>query len=113
MYSVPKLENYSSEALDAAATELKTALEQESSAVSNEADWKAFRDRWIARKGGISAQLSENWLKAAPTLVKREVGIRVNELKARIEQTVEATQESARRKQEQANRQKNRTNLSA
>jgi len=93
MYSVPKLEQYSTEALDAAAAELKSALEQESAAVSTEADWKNFRDRWMARKGGISTQLSENWLKVAPILAKREVGIRVNDLKARIEQTVEATQQ--------------------
>ena len=93
MYSVPKLDRYSSEALDSAAADLKSALEQESSAVSSEEQWKIFRDRWMARKGGITTQLSENWLKAAPVLAKREVGIRVNDLKGRIEQTVEATQE--------------------
>lgn len=91
MYSVPKLERYSSDALDAAADELKSALEQESSAVSSEEQWKIFRDRWMARKDGISTQLSD-WLKTAPAIAKREVGIRVNDLKARIEQAVEATQ---------------------
>ncbi|HZU43594.1 MAG TPA: phenylalanine--tRNA ligase subunit alpha, partial [Terriglobales bacterium] len=92
MYSIPKLDDYSSATLDRAASELKAALEQESSAVSNEADWKVFRDRWMARKGGITTQLSD-WLKAAPGAAKREVGMRVNDLKARIEQAVEAAQQ--------------------
>jgi len=92
MYSVPKLEDYSSATLDKAASELKAALEQESSAVSNEAEWKAFRDRWMARKGGVSTQLSD-WLKGAPSEAKREVGMRVNDLKARVEQAVESVQQ--------------------
>jgi len=90
-YSVPKLTDFSSAALDAAAGELLFALEQESSAVSSENDWKNFRDRWMARKNGVLTQVNDLWLKAAPKDAKREVGQRVNELKAKVERSVDAT----------------------
>src|SRR5512146_941758 len=47
----------------------------------------------MARKNGILTQLNETWLKAAPGPQKREVGRRVNELKAGVEATVEQTQQ--------------------
>jgi len=91
-YTVPKLEDYSPAALDKAAQELTCALEQEASAVGSEADWKSFRDRWMARKGGLLTQLNDLWLKAAPGPAKREVGQRVNQLRAEVEQRVDAAQ---------------------
>jgi phenylalanyl-tRNA synthetase alpha chain len=92
-YNVPKLKAYSSAALDKAVQELLSALEQESKAVANEADWKAFRDRWMARKNGVLTQINEQWLKAAPKDAKREVGQRVNEIKKQVEESVEQTLE--------------------
>src|SRR5437870_11375561 len=80
-YTVPKLKDYSAAALDKAVRELLSALEQESKAIANESDWKAFRDRWMARKNGVLTQVNERWLKPAPKDAKREVGQRVNELK--------------------------------
>jgi len=91
-YTVPKLTDFSPAALDAAVAALLSALELESSAVSGDADAKLFRDRWIARKNGVLTQLNELWLKAAPAAEKREVGRRVNELKARVESAVGAAQ---------------------
>jgi phenylalanyl-tRNA synthetase alpha chain len=93
MHSVPKLDDYSPEALDKAVADLTSALEQESAAVSDEASWKDFRDRWMARKNGVLTQINDLWLKAAPGPQKREVGRRVNELKARVEAVVEETRE--------------------
>src|SRR5216683_4519888 len=90
-YTVPKLRDFSTSALDGAVRELLSALTQESAAVASENDWKAFRDRWMARKNGILTQLNDLWLKAAPKEAKREVGQRVNELKTKVEQVVEAT----------------------
>jgi phenylalanyl-tRNA synthetase alpha chain len=90
-YTVPKLTDFSTAALDSAVRELLSALEQESAAVASENDWKAFRDRWMARKSGVLTQLNDLWLKAAPGPNKREVGQRVNELKGKVEQTVDAT----------------------
>jgi len=88
-YTVPKLTDYSAAALDSAADGLKSALREESRAVSDESQFKAFRDRWMARKNGVLTQLNDLWLKAAPKDAKRDVGQRVNELKTKVEQTVE------------------------
>jgi phenylalanyl-tRNA synthetase alpha chain len=92
MYTVPKLDDYSPEALDHAVTDLFAALDSETSALQNESDWKAFRDRWLARKNGVLTQVNDTWLKAAPGPSKREVGQRVNQLKARAEAVIEGAQ---------------------
>ena len=89
-YTVPKLKDFSPSALDKAVEKLLSALDKESSLVKGEADKKAFRDRWLARKDGILTQINELWLKAAPKEAKREVGQRVNKLKAEVEQKVDA-----------------------
>jgi len=80
MYTVPKLDQFTPEVLDRAVAELTSALQAEGAAVRSEADWKAFRDRWMARKNGILTQVNDLWLKAAPGPQKREVGQRVNQL---------------------------------
>jgi len=92
-YTVPKLTDYSPGALDNAVRDLLSALDSEAAAVSSEAEWKAFRDRWMARKNGVLTQVNDVWLKPAPKEAKRDVGQRVNELKARVEETVEQTAE--------------------
>ncbi len=91
-YAVPKLTEFSTGALESAVRELLSALEQESAAVTSENDWKIFRDRWMARKNGVLTQLNDLWLKAAPGPSKREVGQKVNELKSKVEQAVDAAQ---------------------
>ena len=65
-------------------------MDQESGQVGDAAQRKAFRDRWLARKDGILTQINELWLKAAPREAKRDVGQRVNKLKAEVEAKVEA-----------------------
>ena len=59
MYTVPKLTDYSAKAMDTAVRELLSALEQEGSAVGSESDYKAFRDRWMARKNGVLTQIND------------------------------------------------------
>jgi len=88
-YTVPKLTDFSTASLDSAVRELLSALKQESAAVGSENDWKAFRDRWMARKNGILTQLNDLWLKAAPGANKRGVGQRVNELRENVQTKVE------------------------
>src|SRR5271165_4722701 len=92
MYTVPTLDDYSPAALDKAVADLLAALESETDALRSEADWKAFRDRWLARKNGLLTQVNETWLKAAPKEAKRDIGQRVNELKARAEAAIDAAQ---------------------
>ncbi len=91
-YNVPKLTDFSPAALDAAVAALFSALAEESAAAKGEDGAKAFRDRWMARKNGILAQLNKLWLQAAPAKAKREVGRRVNEAKARVETEVRSVQ---------------------
>lgn len=93
MYNVAKLEDYAAASLDKAVHDLLTAVRQEADAVGNEGEWKTFRDRWMARKNGILTQINELWLKAAPGPAKRDVGARVNQLKAEVEQTVDGAQQ--------------------
>src|ERR1700690_93726 len=88
-FSVPKLTDFSPVALDGAVRELLSALDAESALVASENDWKAFRDRWMARKNGLLTQLNEVWLKTAPAPNKRDVGQTVNELKAKVTDAVE------------------------
>jgi phenylalanyl-tRNA synthetase alpha chain len=91
-YTVSKLTDYSDAALQRAAAECVAVCETEAAAVRNDAELKAFRDRWMARKNGILTQINDQWLKGAPKEAKREAGIRVNELKAQITALVEGAQ---------------------
>jgi len=91
MYTVSKLTDYSEAALDAASRDLLSALAAEAAAVNGEKEWKAFRDRWLARKDGIATLINDLWLKPAPKDAKRDAGQRVNELKKKIEEAVART----------------------
>jgi phenylalanyl-tRNA synthetase alpha chain len=103
-YTVSKLTDYSATTLKRAADDLVTALEQEvrkllfansEAALPHEVEWKrrweewkAFRDRWMARKGGVLTQINDVWLKAAPREAKRQAGQLVNDLKQKVEEEV-------------------------
>ncbi len=87
-YSVPKLTDWSADSLDKAVAALRAALAEETKSVKTEADWKALRDRWMARKNGVLTQINDLWLKAAPKDAKREVGRRVNEIKSFVEEAI-------------------------
>jgi phenylalanyl-tRNA synthetase alpha chain len=89
-YTVHKLTGYSPTALELAAAECVAACQLEAKSVHTDAELKSFRDRWLARKNGILTQINDLWLKGAPKESKREAGIRVNELKARIQELVES-----------------------
>src|SRR5215475_1268932 len=91
MYTVPTLTDYSASALDAASRDLVSSLEFESAAINSDNDYKIFRDRWLARKDGISTQINDLWLKTAPKEAKRHAGQLVNELKNKIQDKVDAT----------------------
>jgi phenylalanyl-tRNA synthetase alpha chain len=91
-YTVSKLTDYSAAALEKAASQLLSALKEEADqAWRSEAAWKAFRDRWLARKSGLLTQVNDLWLKAAPKDAKREIGRRVNEIKLEVEHAIEKT----------------------
>ena len=89
-YTVPKLTDYSTATLEKVAAECIHACADEAAAVRNDAELKALRDRWLSRKNGVLTQINDLWLKGAPKDAKREAGIRVNELKARVQELVDA-----------------------
>jgi len=89
------LTDYSAAALEKAADECVSACTAEASEVRSEAELKAFRDRWLARKNGILTQINELWLKGAPKEAKRGAGIHVNALKVRITELVEGAHVAA------------------
>jgi phenylalanyl-tRNA synthetase alpha chain len=93
-YTVPQLTDYSEAALTASAETCVRACADEAAAIRSEAELKLFRDRWMGRKNGVLTQINDLWLKGAPKQAKREAGIRVNELKARITELVEGARVS-------------------
>ena len=94
-YSVPKLTDYSAAALEQAAGECVAACGSEAAGVRSEAELKAFRDRWMARKNGVLTQINDLWLKGAPKEAKKTAGFHVNALKVRIAELVEGAQVAA------------------
>ena len=91
-YTVPKLTDYSAAALEQAAGECIAACVTDAQSVRNDAELKAFRDRWMARKNGILTQINDLWLKGAPKDAKREAGRCVNQIKADVERTIETAE---------------------
>src|ERR1700721_236624 len=83
--AIPQLPSHDEPALDAAfatlAEEVRTA---------DTSDVEAFRLHWLGRKQGRLQLISEAWLKSAPPEAKKALGIRFNELKKKIEETLEA-----------------------
>jgi phenylalanyl-tRNA synthetase alpha chain len=104
-YTVSKLTDYSPEALEKASAELLSALDAEAhelitllseaspTAENKNSAFKAFRDRWMARKNGVVTQINDLWLKGAPKEAKREIGGKVNELKPLVEAKMAGVQE--------------------
>jgi len=88
-YTVSKLTDYSAVALERAGTECIAACVSDAAAVRSEADLKAFRDRWMARKNGILTQVNDLWRKEAPKEHKKVAGLWVNRLKTQITELVE------------------------
>jgi phenylalanyl-tRNA synthetase alpha chain len=92
-YTVPKLKDYSEEALNRAAADLEAHLKAEGAAVDGETAWKNFRDRWVARKNGISTQVKDIWLSPAPKEFKARVGALYNGIQYLIRNEVEQSEE--------------------
>ncbi len=88
-YTVPKLTDYSAAALQRVAGECVEACSREAAEVRSEAELKAFRDRWMARKNGVLAQINDLWLRSAPKEAKHDVGMCANDVKTRITEIVE------------------------
>ena len=72
-YTVSKLTDYSAAALEKRRRGVRSCVRRTKRArFADEAELKAFRDRWMARKNGILTQINDLWLKGAPKDAKRE-----------------------------------------
>jgi phenylalanyl-tRNA synthetase alpha chain len=93
-YTVPKLKDFSPDALDKAIEELRSALREESAAVKAESEYEGFRNHWRARKDGVITRINELWLKAAPKEAKRAVGQKINDVVIPdVDTSIDETQE--------------------
>jgi phenylalanyl-tRNA synthetase alpha chain len=70
--------------------EIRSRFDTESTSIHDESAWKIFRDAWLGRKSGVLAQITDNWLKPAPSDLKRAVGAGLNELRAHVESQIES-----------------------
>jgi len=82
--------------------ELRAEFDRDAAAVRDEASWKAFRDAWLGRKSGRLTQLTDAWLKPAPSELKRAVGQALNEFKAHVEAAVESCRQAVEEAADQA-----------
>ena len=82
---IPQLASFEEPALDAA-----FAVLVEEVRVTDTSDPESFRLHWLGRKQGRLKLVSEAWLKSAPPEARKPLGIRFNQLKQQIEQTLEA-----------------------
>src|SRR5690242_20456259 len=90
-YEIPKLADYSSGVLDSAFAELFNLLDSDGQGAQlNSGTLQEVRERWLGRKSGVITQVSEEWLKPAPKEQKRDVGRRLNELKKKVDEIIEA-----------------------
>ena len=92
-YTVPKLTDYSAEALEDAVLELQNAFDAEVTTLLEESKspglnlvqkgklFDDFRNRWQARKSGITTQVNETWLRDAPPGAKKIAGQSVNKVR--------------------------------
>jgi phenylalanyl-tRNA synthetase alpha chain len=58
--------------------------------VHAESEWKLFRDRWLGRKSGVLALVTDNWLRPSTPELKRAVGAALNDLRSYVESQIES-----------------------
>src|SRR5450755_3037000 len=91
------------EQLAAVFAELRTDFDRDATSVSDDASWKTFRDAWLGRKSGVIANITDNWLKKAPSPeLKKAVGQALNEFRAHVEAIIEERRLAAEAAAEQA-----------
>ncbi len=87
--TLPKLEDYSPEAVQQHVGELTSSFDADIKSIETNEDWKAIRDKWEARTNGILTRLNEEWLKAAPQEHKKIVGAALNAMRWYVKDQIE------------------------
>ena len=88
--TIPQLASYDETALNAAFLSLTQEVRAGADTLDTPAAQEAFRLHWLGRKAGRLKLVSDAWLKGAPAEARRPLGMRFNELKTAIEQTLAA-----------------------
>jgi len=70
-------------------SELRAQFDGHFRTVHDDSEWKLFRDRWLGRKSGVLALVTDNWLRPASTALKPVVGQELNQLRAHAESNIE------------------------
>jgi phenylalanyl-tRNA synthetase alpha chain len=111
--SLAELDVQTPQQLAAAFAELRTDFERDAASVSDNASWKTFRDAWLGRKSGVIANITDNWLKKAPTPeLKKAVGQSLNEFRGIVEAEIEGRRLAAEAAAEQSALARERIDLS-
>jgi hypothetical protein len=69
---------------------VRAEFEHDAATIADDAAWKSLRDAWIGRKSGVLTRITDNWLKPSPPELKRVVGRELNQLRAHVEQRLDA-----------------------
>ena len=96
---IPKLEDYSPQALDHFFLTIKRIYDQDEAQCGGVPEKiEELRIRWVGRKQGHLKSIGEECLKTAPIEAKKAIGQRFNQLKEQIEQALDAgaTSDAAR-----------------
>src|SRR5260221_2350064 len=79
----------SAEQVAAAFGDVRVQAEADLRGVSNEKQFEEFRNHWLGRKAGVVTKITDNWLKQAPTDLKKSVGQEFNKFKTALEALIE------------------------
>ena len=100
------------EELTALFADLRGRFDDDCACAHDESAWKLFRDRWLGRKSGVLAQITDNWLRPATPELKPAVGASLNELRAHVESQIEARRMAIESGADEAALAKDRVDLS-
>src|SRR5438105_14926986 len=79
----------STEQVGAAFAEVRAQAETDLRGVSSEKQFEEFKNHWLGRKSGVVTKITDNWLKQAPTDLKKSVGQEFNKFKTAPETLIE------------------------
>jgi len=96
----------------AAFAEVRAQAETDLRGVSNEKQFEEFRNHWLGRKSGVVTKITDNWLKQAPTDLKKSVGQEFNKFKTALEALIEERRVGIEAGAEEAASAKDRVDLS-
>ena len=73
--------------------QLRNDIEDAIRSPDDSQDWEALRVKWLGRKQGLVSFISDNWLRSAPTTLKRSIGQQLNALRKNAESQLVASPE--------------------